>query len=194
MTERKIGNNPKKGQIIQDLAAAFYHEGFARAVPGLVVLALYVEHQVRDAFAQLHDGSIVLALGILVVAWLIGLAIEFAGFVPIALGLRFLKRRTRWNWPRGVHARLLPDSLPGSEKVEWIYYRKYIGEKLMIRGMFLISLFTLIKTPRLFGGFQWELGYGILASILFFLFWFWFFSNPVQPKSPNDPMGSGESA
>jgi hypothetical protein len=79
---------------------------------------------------------------------------------------------------------------PGAD-VECRQRMKQLAEKSFFRVMALVSLFTVYYQPPAFGGFKWNIDYGIYGSIVFFLGWLWTFywlkEWRERPTATSDP-------
>ena len=149
----------------KDLLNEFFHEAISRVIPGLVVLVLYADRYLVNAFNAFNHSSVIFGLTTLVAAWLIGLTLD--GMV----NFYFL-------WCQCSGKKPLAAFQEPTDRTKHLQFMKYGAEIIMYRSMCIVSFFTLFVspklfthvTPELFSEDQWIWQKGIeLVALIFFL-------------------------
>jgi hypothetical protein len=131
-----------------DLLNNFFQEGISRIVPGLVVLALYAHKPIIAAYNKFYDSSTIFPFGIVVAAWLIGVALDIFVYIPLI----FWKSLTGKDAPQdpepGVGKYDNPTGVVVDETAR-LRFLKDQAEKVMFRSITIIATFTVFVKPGL---------------------------------------------
>jgi len=148
----------------KDLLNEFFHEGISRVIPGVVVLVLYADRDLVNAFNAFNHSSVIFGLTTLVAAWLIGLTLDSM------LYFYFLLYRCIGKKPLAA----FKEPTGGTKHLQFM---KDEAEKIMCRSMCIVSFFTLFVSPTLFTHVKpelfsedqwiWQKGIELVAFTLF---------------------------
>ena len=148
----------------KDLLNEFFHEAISRVIPGVVVLVLYADRELVNAFNAFNHSSVIFGLTTLVAAWLIGLTLDSM------LYFYFL-------WCRGIGKKPLAAFKEPTGGTKHLQFMKDEAEKIMCRSMCIVSFFTLFVSPTLFTHVKpelfsedqwiWQKGIELVAFTLF---------------------------
>lgn len=156
---------------MNNLISEFFDDGICRVIPGIVVIALYMQTEVANAFAVYGKTGdfVILSVCILVVAWFIGVMLQTIGFdIPAFLIIKLCP-------PSKLQKCLLPDKKSedpsGQERRALI---KSGAEIVLFRSMAIISLFSILVPPRslsptftsIFTSFAWHRWYSVLSFVI----------------------------
>jgi hypothetical protein len=169
------GNRGISGDV-GDLLKNFFQEGISRIVPGLVALALYAHKQIDD-FKTFCGSPILFAFGIVIAAWLIGVALDIPVYIYLCLHKAF------------TGTDLHQDKERTDDETERLRFLKEQAEKVMCRSITIIATFTVFVRPGLLDVIPesqypevWRKLFSILLAFLFgFAFWWVKFGNK-KPK------------
>jgi hypothetical protein len=182
---------------IMDLASEFFYE-FRRFIPGLAVLAFYLDEEAKTALSNYPGWSVA---GILIIAWLLGLVIESVMSAVVHCLYMWVGWLDERKIIHGLTKRLLkvvkafdirvdelgnPDE---TEKTKTLIARAkslQFAERQVSRSLCLVFLIVAVFPPRTFLGFPWPQSFGWYGMVAFGFSWVWPYVMRAWDRKPGD--------
>jgi len=171
--EAPATTHKKDFDIVSLLVGQFCHEIISRVIPGAVILVLYEHCYIRDAAHLFHESSPVLGSVLFMFSWLVGLTLEGVGFFPIVtFCLKSYLKNDRSEFLSAYDPR----------QADVAILKKGNAEKVLFRGMIIISGITVLVPPRLIPCCYWPAWlvfgckvyyWGIIGIIIFGSAYYW---------------------
>jgi hypothetical protein len=166
-----------RGEII----SLFFYDVISRIIPGVVVLSLY--SQLPETLLNNDNSSWIFVLGVIGLAWLIGVVIEYLGYDIFAYSLGLAHHKGRC---KELHSFLLSEH-PSYSVDPLLAYRQN-SEKIMSRSMALITTSAVFLNPTFCNTSQewpwYDRLLAFLVAVIFSLHWYQTKRGQVNPK-PN---------